>query len=71
MLGQALGIADGIQHKHPTAVAVNAVLLGVFVTAQFVPVVGELVDAALLAQALVDGWMHYSLVPPPRWPERS
>ncbi|MGK5732515.1 ADP-ribosylating toxin [Streptomyces sp. URMC 124] len=53
-LGQALGIADGIRHGDPEAVAVNAVALAALAAAQVVPVVGEVVDAALLAEQLVE-----------------
>ncbi|PSJ28985.1 hypothetical protein B7P34_09395 [Streptosporangium nondiastaticum] len=53
-LGQALGIADGIQHGDPEAIAVNAVALAALAAAQVVPVVGEVVDAVLLTEQLVE-----------------
>ncbi|WP_371648221.1 MULTISPECIES: hypothetical protein [unclassified Streptomyces] len=53
-VGNALGIADGIEHHDPEAVAANAVALAALVAAQAVPVVGELVDTALLAEQIVD-----------------
>ncbi|MFC5720489.1 hypothetical protein ACFP1Z_09985 [Streptomyces gamaensis] len=53
-VGQALGIADGVQNHDPEAIAVNAVALAALVASQAVPVVGEIVDVALLADAVVE-----------------
>lgn len=68
-VGNALGIADGIQHRDPEAVAVNAIALAALVAAQAVPVVGELVDTALLAEQIVevfvDVFQRATATPPP------
>lgn len=53
-LGNVVGIANGIEHRDPEAVAVNAVALAALAAAQVVPVVGEFVDAVMLADVLVE-----------------
>ncbi|MGW2602342.1 InlB B-repeat-containing protein [Streptomyces klenkii] len=53
-LGQALGIANGIQHKDPTAVAANAISLAALVAAQAIPGVDVVVDTALVTAAIVE-----------------
>ncbi|WRQ83181.1 hypothetical protein I3F59_000085 [Streptomyces sp. MUM 178J] len=68
-VGNALGIADGIEHHDPEAVAVNAVALAALVAAQAVPVVGELVDTVLLTEQIVETFVNIfqraTAAPPP------
>ncbi len=68
-LGQAVGIADGIEHKDAETIAINTLALAGLVAAQAVPVVGELVDAVLLADQVVEGiitvYKWWTAPPPP------
>ncbi|MFH0518513.1 hypothetical protein ACHBTE_15200 [Streptomyces sp. M41] len=71
-IGQALGIADGVQHRDAETIAVNAISLAALVAAQAIPVVGELVDTAILVEQLVEAisglFPHFRTGPPAHLP---
>ncbi|MFJ4094109.1 hypothetical protein ACIPYS_21220 [Kitasatospora sp. NPDC089913] len=57
-IGHALGIAAALEHHDIEGVVVNAISIAALAAAQVVPVVGEIVDAALLAEQLVEVLVH-------------
>ena len=59
VLGNVVGLGEGISHRDPEAVAVNTIALASVVIAQAIPVVGEVIDMALLAYAAVRGFVSY------------
>ncbi|WP_169314017.1 hypothetical protein [Streptomyces piniterrae] len=68
VIGQAVNIADGIQHHDKKTIVVNSLVLAAVVAAQAVPAVGEVVDAAIVADFVVEklvGWFTPTAKPGP------